>query len=186
MSEMNWMRWLLLIAGILLVAMGIGMLFTPLSNLLSLALFISLAMLVSGISEIFSYFGEAKAHRSGWILASGILTALFGCWLLFGRGMASLTIVLPFLFAAWVTSAGIMRAMGSFTLKDLGSHDWGWVLALGILEAILGFVLLFHPMYSVVVAGTLLAVIFLCYGFSNIAMFFSLTRVREALKKLGR
>ena len=75
----NSTKWLVLISGVLIAILGISMLFTPLENLVTLALFIGIAMLVSGISEIVSFCGEEKGQRSGWMLASAY--KLTTCWL---------------------------------------------------------------------------------------------------------
>ena len=74
---LNFMTWMLLTSGILIVILGITMLFTPLENLVVLAIFIGISMLISGISEIASFFSEQQGYRSGWMLASGILSAVF-------------------------------------------------------------------------------------------------------------
>ena len=89
------MKWLMLISGAMIVIIGITMLFTPLKNLVRLAVFISISMLISGISEIASFFSEEKGHRYSWMLASGIITTLFAVWTLFGRGTEVLAAMFP-------------------------------------------------------------------------------------------
>ncbi len=185
MKKVNSMRWFMLVAGILMIILGIWTIFTPVANLVSIAIFISVALLVSGISEIAAYFGEDQKKHSGWVLAGGILNLLFGVWLLFGRNMAVMASSLPFVFAVWVACAGMMRAVGSFSLKELGSKQWGWVLALGILEALLGFALMYFPVLSMVMITVLLASLFISHGINDITIFTAMTRVRNHLKGDG-
>ncbi len=177
-------RWLLLASGILLVALGIATLFTPVGSLVSLALFISIAMLVSGISEIVAYFCDARGSRSGWVLAGGIMSLLLGLWLLFGQGFAALAAVIPYMFAVWVTAAGISRTVGSFSMKDVGYSGWGWVLALGILETLCGLSLMCSPILSALISGALITVMFISHGAGNIALFNALGRARKALDEM--
>ena len=70
-SVLKSIKWLMLISGVLIVILGITMFFTPLKNLVMLAIFIGMSMLASGLSEIVSFFCGDKEERSGWMLASG-------------------------------------------------------------------------------------------------------------------
>lgn len=171
------MRWLLLISGILVVILGITMLFMPLENLVTLVIFVGISMLISGISEIVSFCGEEKGHRSGWMLASGILSVLFGIWTIFGRGTEALAAFIPIIFAVWVLSSGIMRIVGSVSLKSEGFSLWGWLLAFGILGTVFGFLLLFSPILSGMIVSVSLALILISHGFNNIILFFRIKKI---------
>ncbi len=183
MKKLNWMRWAMLLAGILFIVIGVWTIFTPVANLVGIALMISIMMLASGISEIMAYFGGDQATHSGWVLAGGILSVVFGIWLMVGQNTLAMAAVLPFVFAAWVASAGMLRAVGSFSLKEKGGEYWGWVLALGILETILGFVLMYFPVLSTVVITILLSALFITHGINDMAVFGSMTRARKLVKK---
>ena len=176
---LNFMTWMLLTSGILIVILGITMLFTPLENLVVLAIFIGISMLISGISEIASFFSEQQSYRSGWMLASGILSAVFAVWTLFGSGTEALVAFVPFVFAVWVMSCGIMRIVGSISVKSEGSNLWGWMLAFGILGSILGFLLLFSPFLSGVIISYTIAFMLISYGVDSIIIFFRLKRIGD-------
>lgn len=174
-------NWLMLISGVLIAILGITMLFTPLQNLVTLAVFIGIAMLISGISEIASFCGEEKGYRSGWMLASGIITSLFGVWTMFGRGSLTLAAIIPFVFAVWVMTSSIMHIVGSTALKAEGFGGWGWILTFGIIGAVLGFLLLFSPLLSGFVVSFSIAFMLISYGIDNIILFF---RMRSLGKKI--
>ena len=176
------MRWLLLISGILVVILGITMLFTPLKNLIAMAVFIGISMLISGISEIAAFFGEEKGHRDGWMLASGILSVMFSIWVLFGHGTEALASMLPFIFAVWVMSSSIMRIVGSISVKSEGSNLWGWILAFGILGAIFGFILLFSPMLSGMIISFSIAFMLISHGVDNIIIFFRIKKINANIR----
>lgn len=184
MKKLKSLRWLLLISGVLLVVLGIFTLFTPTGALASLALFISITMLISGASEIASYIGEDDLYRSGWVLAGGILETFLGLWMLIGRGYAALAAVIPYIFAVWVLCSGILRTVGSFSLRSSDSDSWGWTLAFGIIEIALGFALTFYPIFSAVLASILIAGLFISHGVSNILLFSGVTRIKNLLKGL--
>lgn len=182
-STLKTINWFTLIAGILIAILGIVMLFTPLENLVTLAIFIGISMLISGISEIVSFCGEEKGQRSGWLLASGIITTLFGVWTLFGRGTAALVAVLPFIFAVWIMTSSITRIAGSVSLKTEGFGGWGWILALGIIGTIFGFVLLFTPVLSGMIVAYSLAFMFISYGINSIVIFFRMRKLGNQIRK---
>lgn len=174
MKELKQFRWFLLVTGILILLLGLFMFTTPLENLVAVAIFIALAMLLSGISEIVCFFSEDKTGRSTWLLASGILSMLFGMWVLFGSGMPAMVVALPLIFAIWILTGGIMRSIGAFKLKEVGVGSWWIILIIGLLSAVLGFILMFSPVMSAFVAAYTLAFIITLHGLNNIFIFFTL------------
>jgi uncharacterized membrane protein HdeD (DUF308 family) len=179
----NMTKWLMLVSGILIVVLGITMLFTPLENLVTLALFIGISMLISGVGEIVSFCSEEKGHRSPWMLANGVISTLFGVWTIFGRGVAALVVLLPFIFAAWVMFSGITRIVGSVSLKEEGYRQWGWLLAFGIVGAVFGFLLLFAPVLSAFVVSVSIACMLIAYGINNIILFFRMKKIGEQIRE---
>lgn len=175
-------KWLLLLSGILVVILGITMLFTPLENLVTLAMFVGISMLMSGVSEIVSFCNEAKDHRSGWMLASGVLTAFFAVWALFGRGTEALAAMLPYIFAVWVISSGLLRIAGAIAVKSEGSNLWSWILAFGIVGTALGFLLLFSPILSAVVISCSIGCMLVSYGIDNVILFFRLKKIGDRIR----
>jgi len=177
------MKWLLLVSGILVVILGVTMLFMPLNNLVMLAVFIGIAMLISGISEIASFFGEDKERRSGLMLTSGILSALFGIWAMFGRGTQALVTILPYIFAVWVMTSGITRIVSSLSLRSEGFFQWGWMLAFGISGTVFGFLLLFSPVLTGLVISLSLALILISHGMNNMIIFFHMQKIGSTIRK---
>ena len=176
------MKWLMLVSGIMIVILGITMLFTPLQNLITLAAFIGISMLMSGISEIMSFCGEEKSFRSGWMLASGILTTLFAVWVLLGKGTKVLAAMLPFVFAVWVMSSGVLRIAGSLSVKSEGLSLWGWILVFGILGTAFGFLLLFSPVLSQMIISCSIGFMLISHGTDNIILFFRLKRIGDQIR----
>lgn len=175
-------KWLTLISGILIVLLGIIMLFTPLQNLAALAIFIGISMLISGISEIISFFGDEKGGRSGWTLTSGIIMTLLGIWIIFGRGSAVLLAILPFVFAVCVIGSSIMRIISSRSLKSEGFKHWVWMMIFGILGIVLGIVLLFSSVLSNMIVAYVIAAMLISYGADNISIFFQLNKIGSYIR----
>ena len=186
MKALKMTKWLLLITGILVTVLGISMLFTPFANIVSLAILIGIIMLLSGISELLSFFVIDREYRSGWILASGAISLLFGVWLLFGNGLPALATMIPFVFAGWVIAGGVTRAIGAFSLKSAGVKNWGWMLVFGILNALMGVILMYSPWLSALLISNLIAFTFISHGINSIAGFFSINRIGKFFKQLKK
>ena len=172
-SNLTSSRWLLPISGILCIIMGIMMLSTPLSGIVAIAVWIGMMILVSGIIEVIAYFNQPSIVRSGWLLAGGLLSIFIGLWLLTGRGTDALALAIPFVISIWILISGVMRAVGAFSLRDCGITNWGWVLVGGIMEAVLGGLMMYHPMLPASFLSVLLSMLFFSHGFSDIALFFN-------------
>jgi len=169
-------KWLLPIAGLFIIVLGFMTMFRPLAGIVVLALFFGLSMLVSGISEIASYCGQEKGNRSGMMLASGILSTLAGIWVVFRGGTYAIAVVMPYIFAAWVMAAGIMRIADAVTRKSEHDGIKGWELAIGILSTILGFALMFNPLFSTAMVSFTMAFTMIAHGIGLLEMFFRLRK----------
>lgn len=171
MAGLRHLRWLLLFSGILAIILGVYLLSSPLTTLVSIAIYIGMAMLISGISEISSFFATEKHYRTGWVLVSGIISTLLGLWVMIGRGTVALVTLLPILVTAWIIFNGVTRMAEGFAFKAAGVTSWGWVFAFGLLSVIAGFVLIFHPMYAALLIANLVAISFIVHGVSNVTLF---------------
>ena len=172
-------KWLLPIAGLFIIVLGVITMVRPLAGIVMLALFFGLGMLVSGISEIASYCGQEKSNRSGMILASGILSTLVGIWVVFRGGTYAVAVIMPYIFAGWVMAGGIMRIADAVTRKSEHDGIKGWELALGILATLLGFALMFNPLFSTAMVSFTMAFTMIAYGVGSLEMFFRLRKTED-------
>lgn len=173
----------MLASGILITILGIFMLLMPLQNLMFLVIFIGIVVLISGISEVISFFGEIKENRSGWALASGIVTIVFGAWVIFGRGSSFILGILPYVFAVWVIASSIMRIISSRFLKVKGHTYSVWLMVFGILGIAFGVFTLFAPMISSTIIAYALALMLISYGAYNIAGFIWIKKFGNFIRK---
>ena len=183
-KKMKFAKWLLLLSGVLIVALGISMLFSPLANLVTLAMLISIAVLFTGISEITAWFNEEKEQRSPMMLVSGILATLFGASMLLGFGTLILATMLPLIFGVWVIVSGVTRIVKSFTKRKEGSKQWVMTLTLGILGTVLGLLLLFYPVLSALIVSVSLAILLIIHGLNSVFLFFGLQRLNKRIQGL--
>ena len=155
-----------IISGALLIAAGIYCLCNQDVAVMSAGLLLGVFMLISGIAEIVVFAGTSGLLLgSGWLLLDGVLTVILSLFLLLNQWFTLMS--LPFLFTAWLLS-GVSRFVSAFDLKALGVRAWGWVLALGIVLTVAGFVCMMDPWVSVAAMGVTVGVVFLLEGVSAI------------------
>ena len=165
-------------AGVLLIAAGVYCLCNQDIAVLSAGLLLGLFMLVSGVIEIAVFAGTSGVLiGSGWLLLDGVLTVIMSLFLLFNQWCTLLS--LPFLFTIWLLFSGISRFVSAFDLRALGVRAWGWVLAIGILLIVGGFVCMMDPWVSVVAIGVTVGLVFILEGVSAIVCACISKRIEE-------
>ena len=156
-----------IISGALLIAAGIYCLCNQDVAVMSAGLLLGVFMLISGIAEIVVFAGTSGLLLgSGWLLLDGVLTVILSLFLLLNQWFTLMS--LPFLFTAWLLFSGVSRFGSAFDLTALGVRAWGWVLALGIVLTVAGFVCMMDPWVSVAAMGVTVGVVFLLEGVSAI------------------
>ena len=155
------------ISGALLITAGIYCLCNQDVAVMSAGLLLGVFMLISGIAEIAVFAGTSGLLLgSGWLLLDGVLTVIMSLFLLFNQWFTLVS--LPFLFTLWLLFSGVSQCVSSFDLHALGVRTWGWVLAVGIVLTVAGFVCLMDPWVSVAAMGMTVGIVFVLEGISSI------------------
>ena len=161
------MRALNIISGVLLIAAGIYCLCNQNVAAMTAGLMVGMFMLISGVIEIVVFASTSGLlFGSGWLLLDGVLTVILSLFLLFNQWFTMLS--LPFLFTLWLLFSGISRFVSAFDLRALGVRGWGWVLTIGILLMVAGFICMMDPWVSVAAIGLTVGLVFLLEGVSSI------------------
>ncbi len=160
-------RVLWIIAGILLIAVGVACIAHPGATLGGLSILLGLVMLFSGIVDIVIF---ATAHNimygSGWFLLDGILTVLLSILILCNHMFTALT--LPFILGMWLLFSGINRFVTSFDLQRLGVRGWGWFTGLGILLTLAGFLSFVDPLVGAIALTWMIGILLILQGIASI------------------
>lgn len=161
------MKLLNVISGVLLIAVGIYCLCNQDIAAMTAGLMVGIFMLVSGIIEIIVFAATSGVmFGSGWLLLDGVLTVILSLFLLFNQWFTMMS--LPFLFTLWLLFSGISRFVSAFDLRAFGVRGWGWVLAIGVILMIAGFICMMDPWVSVAAIGLTVGLVFLLEGVSSI------------------
>jgi uncharacterized membrane protein HdeD (DUF308 family) len=134
----HWM--LYLVEGVVLLVLGtIAIIIPPLATLAATILF-GWLFLISGVVGLVTSFMMRAAPGFWWSLISAALGVLVGGWLLARpvSGAVSLTILL----VAFFIIEGAVSIMFALDHKRELSGRWGWMLVSGIVDLVLGAMIL--------------------------------------------
>jgi uncharacterized membrane protein HdeD (DUF308 family) len=156
-----------LLAGIILIILGIAILVYPDVTLAIIVLIVGIFLIIEGIMElVFAFSAEAKGAK--WIfILKGIIDLVLGLVLLFYPDI-TLTIFV-YIVAAWAIVWGIFELVATFMVPKEQSHAvYGtggkWVgMLIGLVAIAFGVVIAFYP------DATLTVIIYLI-GFLVIAV----------------
>lgn len=161
------MRILNIVSGVLLIVAGIYCLCNQDVAAMTAGVMVGVFMLISGVIEIIVFASTSGLlFGSGWLLLDGVLTVILSLFLLFNQWFTLLS--LPLLFTLWLLFSGISRFVSAFDLRAMGVRGWGWVLAVGILLMVAGFICMMDPWVSVAAIGLTVGLAFLLEGVSSI------------------
>lgn len=132
-----------LIAGLILIAIGIWTFSNKVETFLTLTFLFSLSFVFSGLIETgFALLNRQKVDGWGWSLAMGLLTFLIGVVMLIKPQISMVT--LPFFIGFVVVFRSINAISMAMDLRNFGAR-YGGLLLMGILGMLLGLILLWDP-----------------------------------------
>ncbi len=173
-----------LLVGIFFVVVSLVVFLSPKSSLLALSLLFSLSFLFGGLSEvIFSMVNREQLDNWGWSLAFGIITFVVGVLFLINPSI-SLT-ALAFYIGFVILFRSISTIGFAIDVKKYGSKSWSTLLILGIIGAIVSFILIWKPVFAGLGVVVLIALSFLFAGLFNIVFSLQLRKLRKKSKKIS-
>lgn len=165
-------HWVLfLIQGIILAALGLLAIGAPFLATVVVVKLAGWLFLIGGIVGLASLFTGRRVPGSFWSFLSAIVSILVGFYILTRplAGMLSLTLVL----AAFFFAQGITQIFASLSHRRV-LKSWGWVLLSGIVDLILGGIIISGwPETSTWVLGILVGVNLFMFGVALIMTAFA-------------
>ena len=165
-------HWLLfLIQGVILAALGLLAIGAPFLATVVVVKLAGWLFLIGGVVGLASLFTGRQVPGSFWSFLSAIVSILAGIYILYRplSGMLSLTLVL----AAFFFAQGITQIFASLSHRRV-LKSWGWVLLSGIVDLILGGIIMSGwPETSAWVLGILVGVNLFMFGVALIMTAFA-------------
>ncbi|EIB7706938.1 HdeD family acid-resistance protein [Listeria monocytogenes] len=156
-----------LILGVAMIGLGIYLMFNPSTSLQALTIFIGIILVLNGINEVISYFGERKYWGiSKWIMLDGILSILVGGFAIFDSNMADRVFII--IFAIWILASAILRILTAFAVK--GFPGWTLLLIMGIIGLIIAVISLFTNTLVAIAIGIILGLFFIFQGITCLSL----------------
>ena len=162
-----------LVAGIIMLVLGIMVWTNPLSSLFAIAIYVGAALFILGCG----YVASAFSASSPWYILVGLLDIFLGLIFLTNLGLTVQT--LPIFFALWFLVTGIMQVYGSYESYKL-DLPWGWSVFSGILGIIIAFVILSNQAFGEVALVVVVGLYLVAYGIISIGEYFYLRNFCKA------
>ena len=131
---------LYLVEGIVLLVLGAAAIALPPIATLAFTIVLGWLFLLSGVMGLITTFWMRQAPGFWWSLVSAALAVLVGGWLL--AMPLSGAISLTFLLVAFFIIEGVASIMFSLEHKCELSGRWGWMLTSGVIDLVLGGMIL--------------------------------------------
>ena len=176
--------WLSIIVGLVALAAGIIVLINPVASYLTIAVWLGLAVLFSGVVGLVQCFSTASGLvRNGWVILAAIADIVIGILLTFN--MLLTVAVLPSLFGIWLLYRGFVGIVQGMDLRSFHVPNAGWVVFGSVVMITISLAVLLLP-DSLGVGAIIIsvAVAFLVYGFSSISLGFRLYDVHRRAREL--
>ena len=179
----NW--YLPLLVGIVLIAVGIWTFMNPQDSYVALALIFSLSFVVTGLFEsIFSITNREIIDNWGWHLILGLITLAVGILMLIKPEISQVT--LPFYIGFVVLFRSIWAIGVAIDMRSYRILSWGNVMILGILGTLLGFILIWNPLFAGLSAVVFTGMAFIVGGILHIMMSLKLKKLHDAPKRISK
>jgi uncharacterized membrane protein HdeD (DUF308 family) len=130
----------LLIEGILLVIFGLAAIVLPPLASVAVTILLGWLFLISGAAGLAFSFWARQAPGFWWSLASAVLALGAGIVLLARPLEATLTLTL--VVGAYFLAEGVASIMYALQHRSKLSERWGWMLAAGLMDLLVAFIII--------------------------------------------
>ena len=176
--------WLSIIVGLVAIAAGFIVLINPVASYFTVAIWLGVAVLLSGVIGLVQCFSTTSGLvRNGWVILASIADIVIGILLLFNVLLTAA--VLPTLFGIWLLYRGFIGVVQGMDLRSFHVPNAGWVVFGSVVMIAISLAVLLLP--DSLGVGTIVlsvAIAFLVYGFSSIALGFRLYDVHRRARDL--
>jgi len=174
-SAVQSLWWLVLLRGILLVVLGVLALVQPAVTVVSLVLYLGIYAVFDGVVLVVTAIVSRGERRGwGWIVVQGVISVLAGLLVLTVPGFTAAAVVLTILWFVVISAivGGVLEIVAA-----LAHRRGGWAIISGVLDILLGLVL----MTAVVLSPTATALT-LVWIFGIYAIVFGVVLVIAAIR----
>jgi uncharacterized membrane protein HdeD (DUF308 family) len=174
--------WLLTLAGAIFLGIGAYAFIDPLSSYMKLVKFTGIGLLINGVLLLVLTATNTKYPQEKiWMQAESIIHLLFGILFLLNPLLSF--IALPYFIGCWVFLVGVIKIIAALVLKG-SIRGWAFILGVGMLCVILGFMLLYIPFVKASDVTILIGVFGLIMGSLYVIDAFRYRKMKDTLDML--
>ncbi len=167
--------WVLMLAGILFVILGLWMLFSPLESIRTLITVFGVVTLLGGLVEmLFSINNRKQLNAYGAFLFGGIFDVALGLLLVVNPKI--LLVLVTFFISIWIIQSGANRIRNAWLQRRQGDETWKSGFFYGIALIVLAALLLWHPEIIGITVAFWTALALILLGGFRVAMALKLKR----------
>lgn len=166
--------------GVLFIIMGIWVMSTPIASYITLSIFFSVLMFISGLFElIFAISNRKNIDGWGWYLTAAIIDFIIGVVLI---SYPSITItILPFFVAFWIMFKGFSAIGVAIDMRHYKTGSWGLMLFFGIIAIIFAILIIDNPLLGGLSIVYLTTFALFSIGIFRIALAFKLRSLHKLI-----
>ncbi|MBO5831151.1 MAG: DUF308 domain-containing protein [Alistipes sp.] len=176
--------WLSIIVGLVAIAAGIIVFINPVASYLAVALWLGVAVLLSGIFNLIQCFSTDNSFvRNAWVVIAAIVDIIIGVALMFNTLFA--VVMLPLLFGIWLLCRGVVVLVQGLDLRSYRIRNAGWVILGAVVMIAISFVVLLLPeSFGIEALILFIGIAFVAYGVSAVALGFKLYDISDRVKEV--
>ena len=176
-AEIAKMWWVVLLAGVISVVVGIVVLSIDWTAE-DLAVIVAILFIVRGI--LLALSRPIDGTGRGWNVFVGVLEVLVG--VAFVSWPSPTLHVLAIFIGAWVVVSGVFHLLGALANRHAG-NSWGLFLVFGLVEIAIGIVLLARPVQTLGLAIAMAGLWAIVAGAFQIVVSFEIKRLPELVEE---
>jgi uncharacterized membrane protein HdeD (DUF308 family) len=159
----------LLIEGVLLVILGLAAIIIPSVASIAVTVLLGGLFLIGGLVELALLIWTQRTPGFWWSLLSAVLAAGIGI-ILFARPVQG-TLMLTLVLSAYFAAEGVVTIMYALWHRREPATRWGWLIASGILDLVVGgLIIAALPESALWAIGLLVGIDLVFGGFALIRM----------------
>jgi uncharacterized membrane protein HdeD (DUF308 family) len=159
----------LLIEGVLLVILGLAAIIIPTVASIAVTVLLGGLFLIGGLVELALLIWTQRTPGFWWSLLSAVLAAGIGI-ILFARPVQG-TLMLTLVLSAYFAAEGVVTIMYALLHRREPATRWGWLIASGILDLVVGgLIIAALPESALWAIGLLVGIDLVFGGFALIRM----------------
>lgn len=148
--------WLMMLAGVLCIALGIAVFVFPLQSYVTLSILAGVLMLLVGAAQLIiaSTSGNYLAMR-GYMIVGGVIDLILGLLLCINPGVTMA--LLPIMLGIWMMYHSFMMIAFGGDMETFKVKGSGWTILGGVLLLVLSFIVLVNPFSAGIAAVVVLS-----------------------------